>query len=110
MKRLVLSGGPQFNQLLAGVLRQIAPQATNARVMLIEHLEFLETGQAARQHFPILLQYSPVAWLDACLVEKAPCIALPAADLADAPEEVGGCLFVDRRCIGDDAEVSAGAG
>src|SRR5262249_4929282 len=95
------------DELLARLLGEMAAHADDAGIMLVEHLVALEPRPYAGEDFAILLEHRPVPRLEIGAVEEAPDVALPAADLADAPEERRHAIFIDRRGEADDAEVAA---
>ena len=61
----------------------------------------------AFQHHAILLQYFPVQFFQTVAVHKAPQIALPALNAADAPEEDATVIVIFRNHHADDPEVAA---
>jgi hypothetical protein len=54
----------QVEKLLARLLCQVAPQANDASIVLVQYLIFLKPRLDARQNHAVLLQDLPVARLD----------------------------------------------
>src|SRR5215510_10881073 len=81
----ILGGGAKLGKLLARLLGQIAAQANDAGIVLVKHLVPLQPRPHTGQDLTILLEHRPVARLEIGSVQETPHIALPPADLADAP-------------------------
>ncbi len=82
-------------------------QTRHADVVFVQMLALVGIGLHRFEHHPVLLQHHPVARLEPVLVQEAPGIALPAADLAQPPVEHRGHVFDDRRVAADDGERTA---
>ena len=59
-------------ELLLDLLRQRAPHARDADVVLVEHLALVGVGRNVGQHLAVLLQHVPVARLERRAIEEAP--------------------------------------
>ena len=84
-------------------------QTDDPDVVLIQHLMLIGVRFHLLQHHAILFQHYPVPRFKPVSVKEAPGVALPAFDLAAAPEKYGSDIFGDRGIAADDDEIAAGA-
>src|ERR1700722_9374576 len=96
-------------KMLLRALLEHAAHARHAHIVLIQELVVAGVRRHAFEHVSILFQHRPVQSFETSAIHEFPRIALPARDLAGAPEVDLAIVFIDRNGEADDPEVAARA-